>query len=307
MVDFSQYLLIKRKNSSYTQEELVHELQLFSWKFDKLDSVTLSRWEGGKTIPSKSRQALIFNFFGDMHKYLDELRKTNIKSPFMMTNKRFSTTSLNIDYPYLERGKGFNLHIEQDKEKILKAKFFYDFNDAVYHIPFIYNQYKHKLNLSNSILLYSFTDDNHFRLGHFIHICYGFDTIFTVLKQDMNSHFNKKELINVSQIIDAHKNKILLVSSKYTVDLRTTRVMLDITQQFFLKNPHFNLFITRVIYNEMASFYLKLGGLIIGQSREEYNHGVKIGNIKVRWVYIVMSSTAILSININTAHQKGDV
>ncbi|MEI6859120.1 MAG: hypothetical protein V5788_04935 [Shewanella sp.] len=306
MVDFSQYLSIKRQVSSYTQEKLVDELQRFSWKFDKLDSVTLSRWEGGKTIPSKNRQALIFNFFGEMYKYLDDLRNVKIKLPFMMINKRFSTTNFNIDYPYIESNKGFNLHVEKDREKILKTKFFYDFNEMAYHIPFVYRQYKYEINLSSSISLYSFTDNNDFRLGHFIHACYEFNTIFKVLTQDMNNHFNKNNLINVSQIIDLNKNKILLVSSKYTVDLRTTRVMLDITQQFFLKNPDFNLLITRVIYNEMASFYLKLGGVIIGQSQEEYNNGVKIGNKKFRWVYIVISATAILSLNINAGKQQAD-
>ncbi len=56
---FSRYLKGKLSNLKLSSKSLIAKLQLFSDEFEKLDSVTLSRWLNGRTIPSLERQILV--------------------------------------------------------------------------------------------------------------------------------------------------------------------------------------------------------------------------------------------------------
>ncbi|OBU43835.1 helix-turn-helix domain-containing protein [Photobacterium damselae] len=61
---FSKLVSEYRINQNLTQDNIVHHLSMKYDEFKKLDSVTLSRWENGKTEPSLSKMFLYLKEFG---------------------------------------------------------------------------------------------------------------------------------------------------------------------------------------------------------------------------------------------------
>ena len=64
---FNQYLKTCRQSSKLTQEQLVHALYSFDIdNFEGLDTAALSKWEGGNTRPTISRQIAIMQYFQEL-------------------------------------------------------------------------------------------------------------------------------------------------------------------------------------------------------------------------------------------------
>jgi len=57
-----QLLLVYRKHHKLTQQKLVTELSQFTNEFQSLNTVTLSRWETGTTIPSLNKKKILLSF-----------------------------------------------------------------------------------------------------------------------------------------------------------------------------------------------------------------------------------------------------
>lgn len=62
-MSFSKYLRSKLSEGGVNSKSIIARLQLFSNVFEKLDSVTLSRWVNNHTVPSLEKQLLVFQCF----------------------------------------------------------------------------------------------------------------------------------------------------------------------------------------------------------------------------------------------------
>ncbi|WP_373408796.1 hypothetical protein, partial [Vibrio jasicida] len=80
---FSRYLKGKLSNLKLSSKSLIAKLQLFSDEFEKLDSVTLSRWLNGRTIPSLERQILVLRCLElKLHPYLECISLPSVPRSF---------------------------------------------------------------------------------------------------------------------------------------------------------------------------------------------------------------------------------
>ncbi|CAH1606258.1 conserved hypothetical protein [Vibrio jasicida] len=95
---FSKYLRSKLDAKEINSKSLVAKLQLFSPVFEQLNSVTLSRWLNGRTIPSLEKQLLIFQCFES--KLYPSLEYLNPPPVSRLSNKAYENVFNNIEFSY---------------------------------------------------------------------------------------------------------------------------------------------------------------------------------------------------------------
>ncbi|NOH80203.1 helix-turn-helix transcriptional regulator [Vibrio sp. RE86] len=126
--NISHYILTRRNERKFVQEELADKLIDFNAEFHGIDGQIISRWERGKVSPSLFRQVLIIEFFGDNPYTLlsdqsfevaalrtlatyEKLLKSNFTQPLKMGL-----------HPYLNRGKSFLKKEVSSEEKVGLSK-----------------------------------------------------------------------------------------------------------------------------------------------------------------------------------------
>ncbi|HIF9195252.1 TPA: helix-turn-helix transcriptional regulator [Photobacterium damselae] len=90
---FNHLLLQYRKENQLTQNDLAEILAMEHPELNKLDSVTISRWETKKTVPSLKRQFIILEYINKLSiENIDPINKnvTNLIEEF--TNNKFSNS-----------------------------------------------------------------------------------------------------------------------------------------------------------------------------------------------------------------------
>ncbi|HIF9081103.1 TPA: hypothetical protein ACX6NP_003964 [Photobacterium damselae] len=63
---FNHFLAQYREENNLTQQDMVDQLASYHPSFNKLDTVTLSRWENEKTLPPLKKQFLVFDYINKL-------------------------------------------------------------------------------------------------------------------------------------------------------------------------------------------------------------------------------------------------
>ncbi|HIF9368977.1 TPA: helix-turn-helix domain-containing protein [Photobacterium damselae] len=74
---FSNILKQHRDETGLTQQELVDNLNAYHSCFTKLDVVTLSRWENGKTLPPLKKQFIVYDYMNKLPYIINDISLLN--------------------------------------------------------------------------------------------------------------------------------------------------------------------------------------------------------------------------------------
>ncbi|HIF9256807.1 TPA: hypothetical protein ACX6Q6_003848 [Photobacterium damselae] len=131
IIKFSSVITEYRMKHSLTQRELLDLLHSRTNSLDKIDLVTLSRWENSHTNPSFKRKVVVLYLLGELKHYLSISNKTDIEKNKIddYYNLRFNARtnlaiSLFYDINNIDDFTNINLSYE-NKSAIEKIKKFY--------------------------------------------------------------------------------------------------------------------------------------------------------------------------------------
>ncbi|HIF9385679.1 TPA: hypothetical protein ACX6R1_004024 [Photobacterium damselae] len=131
VIKFSSVITEYRMKHSLTQRELLDLLHSRTNSLDKIDLVTLSRWENSHTNPSFKRKVVVLYLLGELKHYLSMSNKTDIEKNKIddYYNLRFNARtnlaiSLFYDINNIDDFTNINLSYE-NKSAIEKIKIFY--------------------------------------------------------------------------------------------------------------------------------------------------------------------------------------
>ncbi|HIF9312702.1 TPA: hypothetical protein ACX6Q1_000980 [Photobacterium damselae] len=131
VIKFSSVITEYRMKHSLTQRELLDLLHSRTNSLDKIDLVTLSRWENSHTNPSFKRKVVVLYLLGELKHYLSMSDKTDIEKNKIddYYNLRFNARtnlaiSLFYDINNIDDFTNINLSYE-NKSAIEKIKIFY--------------------------------------------------------------------------------------------------------------------------------------------------------------------------------------
>ena len=97
-MSFSTYLRHKLNEGVFTSKSIIAKLQLSSNLFGKLDSVTLSRWVNGHTIPTLEKQLMLIKCLeSDLYPHLANVEATSVPRRII---KRFDEMFNGIETSY---------------------------------------------------------------------------------------------------------------------------------------------------------------------------------------------------------------
>ncbi|HIF9349845.1 TPA: hypothetical protein ACX6R0_001754 [Photobacterium damselae] len=131
VIKFSSVITEYRMKHSLTQRELLDLLHSRTNSLDKIDLVTLSRWENSHTNPSFKRKVVVLYLLGELKHYLSMSNRTDIEKNKIddYYNLRFNARtnlaiSLFYDINNIDDFTNINLSYE-NKSAIEKIKIFY--------------------------------------------------------------------------------------------------------------------------------------------------------------------------------------
>ncbi|UKA11866.1 hypothetical protein [Photobacterium damselae] len=123
-MSFKEFISFQIKKSSLTRNECIAKLNLYHFEFNKLDTVTLSRWINGKTVPSLYKQILISEYFNvDVFSFIKNKNYTltndgkKLEELHRRLTSKVSNSFSNISYNYSRYDKKTYLVNNYDKEK----------------------------------------------------------------------------------------------------------------------------------------------------------------------------------------------
>lgn len=133
-MSFSKFLKSNILISKYSRKSLIAKLNLYHDEFENLDTVTLSRWVTGTTIPSLFKQVLICVFYNvDVYDFIQNNNYTNnttsrsFEDKFKLSMKKIELSSLNVSYNYNKNDSSiFVINKYDHKEYSEKFKIFYE-------------------------------------------------------------------------------------------------------------------------------------------------------------------------------------
>lgn len=190
-MSFKDFLSLRIKESSLTRKECIAKLNFYHIEFDKLDSVTLSRWITGKTTPSLYKQTLICIFFKyNIFHFIKEKHYTLTTKSKLLSENFYRI----IERHY--RSPGF-LHYNYSKydqpSYLISKKNIYEYRESYYNFYRNFSIYKR---------LFSFIDTNNLEpqnllfeeyikgsLSSHCSICY--------ISKDDNKHFQSFFNVNI--------------------------------------------------------------------------------------------------------------
>lgn len=123
---FSQILVNFREKNNITQQELIDKVnEYYDNLFTKLDTVTLSRWENGKTSPSLKKKILIIDFLDEIDKYLSGMKISENANSVLLNyiERRFQKNDLILSEIQRDNNKNFCISTSKLGDNKLLSKY----------------------------------------------------------------------------------------------------------------------------------------------------------------------------------------
>lgn len=270
---FSSFLRKYREKTGVTQIEFVSEIQKFHELFKSLDEITLSRWENGRTKPSKKKQIIILLKLGCLELFHDMycFDSNSITALNELLSKRYRGNFNNSDSPYLVGKK----YITISKHKGIpesRLAFYLNYFEMVHRTSC---KQLTSLVLSqalNEIEFYEFYSDDKVLLGHFMALDIRTEAIKRVLSDKINRvyDFSNEDGLYI----------ISCYASSYNVFIYHLKIILEVIINCDGIPKH--LFV-KCFLNEMTVFYESIGGIVVANGPDSRS-GVRFKGKTYQWL-----------------------
>ncbi|KJY82966.1 hypothetical protein TW81_12265 [Vibrio galatheae] len=292
--------LIKRYREEVgcTQAELVSRIQGIEKSFESLDEITLSRWENGRTQPTRKKQILLLIYFGYLKEfnsiYGDEASRFGRFDKIV--GKRFRDNFSLSDSPYVDSSKKilvkYYSYIPEER-----VWFYLDYVQNIHKINTDLDEFKSLVTKTNSTNLYEFYSEDGRMLGHFLY--------FIVDSEIIQNKLSEK--IKTDYVFDRDSSLYVLTcySSSKDVFMFHNKIVLDALVESEITPKYIYV---KCFFSELINFYEGLGGVVVvkGPSGEV---GIKYQTGKYQWLLykvdvIEMLSSKIFYVDENIINDK---
>lgn len=282
---FSDLLIRYRIENKVTQLELIVKIQTLDLTFNKLDEITLSRWENGHTKPAINKQGIILIGLG-FRRELQLVTAAHYKKSNKLVNiikNRFNQTYSSTDSPYSENLSKINVNISKIENRSVFMR----------HAHFQKNTFGTTVTKEEMIQLIEGCDccrlieysSGSNLLAHTVFYIMNWQTITELYHSKYNEMTIKETPFQ--------KSKILYIYSDYSsVESIVLYKAIYICNWLFQNEIEYVLL--RNFQAKLAHLFTQLGGEVVHKGPENPN-GIKYHGKKYSWVTYLIPSINIMT------------
>jgi transcriptional regulator with XRE-family HTH domain len=300
---FSLYLKQKRIERNLTQSNLAAQLNLYSEGFQKLDSVTISRWERGTTSPPIYKAIQVARFFElDIFDLLLNLSVDSkekkyedlLLSQFNSYSSKIKTVSYDsnnekIDIELIQKSLDIDNGYERFASAIEQYYHSLDFQDEKENIESIDIPLLHSRNKCD-IYRYSNLHNNK-KSGHNLNFYYLVDDI----KNELRSKKTNISLTNTTSYTKTKEDMALYNYSSFSIDKDTFNYLNYNILVNLARKSNITMYYVKTYGKDMFTHLIYLGFQIECYGVKSDTGEFNVGNISYRECILSINTSLLLA------------